>query len=63
MGISDFSLEGKKAVVIGGKQGLGMAYSLTFAEAGADVAVTDVVDDDGMLEAVGEKIRGHKCLF
>ncbi len=64
MGISDFSLEGKKAVVIGGKQGLGMAYSLTFAEAGADVAVTDIVDDDGMLDAVGENIRGfgRNCL-
>jgi len=64
MGIADFSLEGKKAVVIGAKQGLGMAYALTFAEAGADVVVTDVITSDGMLESVGEKIRqmGRQCL-
>jgi len=59
MGISDFSLEGKKAVVIGGKQGLGKAYALTFAEAGADVAVTDIEAGDGMLDGVGERIREY----
>jgi 2-dehydro-3-deoxy-D-gluconate 5-dehydrogenase len=57
MGIADFSLEGKKAVVVGAKQGLGMAYALTFAEAGADVVVTDLETSDGMLDAVGEKMR------
>ena len=58
MGISDFSLEGKKAVVIGGKQGLGKAYALTFAEAGADVAVADVTTEDGMLDSVAGQIEG-----
>jgi len=57
MGISDFSLEGKKAVVVGGRKGLGKAYALTFAEAGADVAVTDVEVDDGMLDSVAEQIN------
>ena len=51
MGISDFSLEGKKAVV-GARRGLGKAYALTFAEAGADVAVADVEVADGLLDAV-----------
>lgn len=57
MGISDFSLQGKKAVVVGGKQGLGKAYALTFAKAGADVAVTDIEVTDGMLDAVAEQIQ------
>ena len=63
MGISDFSLEGKKAVVIGGRKGLGKAYSLTFARAGADVAVADVEVADGMLDSVAEQIRkyGRRC--
>ena len=64
MGISDFSLEGKKAVIIGGRKGLGKAYALTFAEAGADVAVADVEVADGMLDSVAEKIKGfgRRCL-
>lgn len=64
MGISDFSLEGKKAVIVGARKGLGKAYALTFAEAGADVAVTDVEVADGMLDAVGEQIEqyGRRCL-
>lgn len=64
MGISDFSLEGKKAVIIGARGGLGKAYARTFAEAGADVAVADVEVADGMLDSVGEQIRayGRSCL-
>ena len=64
MGISDFSLEGKKAVVVGGRKGLGKAYALTFAEAGADVAVADIEVADGMLDSVAEKIKrfGRRCL-
>jgi NAD(P)-dependent dehydrogenase (short-subunit alcohol dehydrogenase family) len=36
----DFSLKGKVAVVTGGTRGMGRAMALTFARAGADVAVT-----------------------
>ena len=59
MGIADFSLAGKKAVIMGGRKGLGKAFALTFAEAGADVAVGDVVADDGMLNMVAEQIRKY----
>ena len=59
MGISDFSLEGKKAVIIGGRRGLGKAYALTFAEAGADVAIADVEVADGMLDSVAEQIQKY----
>ena len=57
MGLSDFSLEGKVAVVVGARRGMGKAFALGFAEAGADVVVTDVVADDGFLDAVGEQIQ------
>jgi NAD(P)-dependent dehydrogenase (short-subunit alcohol dehydrogenase family) len=42
-----FSLEGKKAIVTGGNTGLGQAFTLALAKAGADVFVPSVMDDDG----------------
>ena len=37
---SPFSLEGKTALVTGGNQGLGKAFALGLAEAGAQVAIS-----------------------
>jgi len=43
-----FSLEGKNAIVTGGNTGLGQAFSLALAKAGASVLVPSIVADDGL---------------
>jgi NAD(P)-dependent dehydrogenase (short-subunit alcohol dehydrogenase family) len=56
MSLSEFSLKGKKALVIGARRNMGKGFALGLAEAGADVAVTDLNTESGQLEAVGEEI-------
>ena len=62
MDVSQFSLEGKTALVTGGSRGIGEATALAFARAGADVAVTSRKLPD--LEKVAAEIRtlGRKAL-
>ena len=61
MNSSKFSLEGKIALVTGagGVLGMGRATALAFAEAGADVAVTDLIvkADNWDLEGTAEEVR------
>jgi len=64
MSMLNLSLEGRVAIVTGGRQGIGKAIAMTFAEAGADVVICDCVVDDGELGAVAEEIQGlgRRCL-
>jgi len=55
--LAKFSLDGKKALVTGGKRGLGKAMALGFADAGADVAICSRMLADGELEATAQEIR------
>ena len=42
--LEQFKLDGKVAIVTGAARGIGQAYALGLAEAGADIAVVDVID-------------------
>jgi len=57
-------LEGKTALITGGARGIGKAISLKFAQHGANIAFTDLVEDDNFkatekeLKALGVKAKG-----
>ncbi|MFC1995778.1 SDR family NAD(P)-dependent oxidoreductase [Chloroflexota bacterium] len=57
MSNSVFSLDGKIAIVTGGKQGIGKAIALALAQAGADVVVCSRIIEDGKLKVVANDIR------
>jgi 3-oxoacyl-[acyl-carrier protein] reductase len=46
MGLKEFDLTGKTAIVTGAARGLGEGIALTLADAGADVVVTDVLKEE-----------------
>ena len=50
------SLEGKVAIVTGGRRGIGKAIALLFAKSGADLVVCDYQIEDGELEAVAREV-------
>jgi len=58
------SLAGEVAIVTGARRGIGKETALVLAEAGADVAINDLVTETGELEAVAAEIRsmGRRAL-
>ncbi|MFM8302755.1 MAG: SDR family NAD(P)-dependent oxidoreductase [Actinomycetota bacterium] len=53
--VTAFSLAGKVAVVTGAARGIGAQAAVTFAEAGADLVVADVIEDT--LAETAERVR------
>jgi NAD(P)-dependent dehydrogenase (short-subunit alcohol dehydrogenase family) len=60
-----FSLKAKNAIVTGGNTGLGQAFTLALAKAGANVFVPSLMDDDGstgpLVTAAGGRYEFMKC--
>ena len=59
MAYAGLSLEGMTALVTGSGRGIGSALALGLAQAGADVAVSDVNDQMEGAEATASRIRGE----
>jgi 3-oxoacyl-[acyl-carrier protein] reductase len=51
------SLKGRTALVTGSRRGIGKAIALSFAGAGANVVVTDIVTEDGLLDSTAKQIN------
>ena len=59
-----YALEGKKALVTGGKRRIGRGIALALAEAGCDVGVNDLHhDDDGDETLRLIRAMGHEAEF
>ena len=50
-----FSLKGKTAIVTGGNSGLGQAFAMALAKAGANVFIPSFVKDNGETKEMIEK--------
>ena len=56
--LDQFKLNGKVAIVTGSGRGIGQAYAIALAEAGADVALVDVIPMDETVAKI--KAQGRK---
>jgi 2-deoxy-D-gluconate 3-dehydrogenase len=65
--LDKFKLDGKIALVTGSNQGIGQAYALALAEAGADIISVSYVDDfdetKKMVEGAGRKFYSYVSDF
>lgn len=63
MVLDKFSLKGQVGIVTGGSQGLGRAFSMAFAEAGADVVIADINEEQGSETIAAIKKLGRRAMF
>lgn len=65
--LDKFNLEGKTAIVTGSNQGIGQAYALALAEAGADVIGVSYVEDfsetEKLISKTGKKFTSYVADF
>ena len=61
--LDKFSLQGQVGIVTGGGQGLGKAFSLAFAEAGADVVIAEMNPETGPKTAEEIQAMGRQAIF
>ena len=61
--LGKFRLDGKVAIVTGGAKGLGREHAFTLAQAGADVAICDLLEDVGQKTKAEIEKFGHKAYF
>jgi 3-oxoacyl-[acyl-carrier protein] reductase len=58
-------LNEKVAIITGASRGIGKSIALTYAKEGANIAFTDIIDDDNFktlekeLNAMGVKAKGY----
>lgn len=60
--LSYFSIKGKNAIVTGGNTGLGQAFSLALAKAGANILMPSIMPDDPTFNVLIEK-EGCKAIY
>ncbi|MHA2184001.1 MAG: SDR family NAD(P)-dependent oxidoreductase [Promethearchaeota archaeon] len=57
MVIPNLRQEDKVVVITGSRRGIGKAMALAFAEAGADIVISDYIIEDGALETLARQIK------
>lgn len=57
-------LKGQSALITGSRRGIGKAIALALAGAGTDLAISDIVFDDGNLHETAKQIKrlGSRCI-
>ena len=58
-----FCLKQKTAIVTGGARGIGQATAIAMAQAGADIAVIDILEStetESKIKQIGQKVKGYQ---